>query len=84
MVLFSLEVICCSHCRAAYLFDESINSPVGFVSLKCNSYEEYLNGSCDQNEKQLMGDPVSLTYEIPFYTIAENFSKLLFLNLSKC
>ena len=54
------EIIgCCSHCRAVDLFAESINTPVGFVSLRCDSFEDYESGACDGNDKELMGDKVS-------------------------
>ena len=54
-VCISLD--CCSHCRAIGLYKESIKTQVGFVSLRCNSFQDYESGLCDGNEKELMGDP---------------------------
>ena len=53
------DLACCNHCRAVDLFAESITTNVGFVSLKCDSYENYINETCYGNEKQLMGEFVS-------------------------
>lgn len=50
---------CCNHCRAVDLFAESINTEKGFVGVRCESFEAFQNGSCDGNEKELMGDKVS-------------------------
>ena len=46
----------CNHSRAPAYFEESINTKIGFYSVQCDSYEEYLNGTCAANDVQLMGD----------------------------
>ncbi|KZS04415.1 putative Pancreatic lipase-related protein 2 [Daphnia magna] len=58
---------CCHHCRAVDLFAESINTDVGFVSVRCDSFEAYQNGSCAANDKDLMGDKVSFSARGTFY-----------------
>lgn len=45
--------------RAYFLFQESINTQIGFVSYRCDSYENYQNGLCFDNEMQIMGEFVS-------------------------
>ena len=52
-----IVIVCCSHCRPLGLYEESINTQVGFVSLRCDSFQDYESGLCDGNEKELMGDP---------------------------
>ncbi|KAI9557551.1 hypothetical protein GHT06_017379 [Daphnia sinensis] len=61
------DYTCCHHCRAVDLFAESINTDVGFVSVRCESFEEYQNGTCNGNDKELMGDKVSLSARGTFY-----------------
>lgn len=34
---------------------ESVENPVGFLSTKCDSYENYLSGACDGNDKLPLG-----------------------------
>ena len=58
--MFSRSIECCNHCRSGWLYHESINTPVGFVAYRCDSYEAYKNGECFSNDKQLMGEFVDL------------------------
>jgi len=59
-IIFAIIFIeCCSHCRAAHLFAESITTQVGFISLRCESYDDYVSGACDGNDTELMGEHVS-------------------------
>ncbi|XP_065165077.1 phospholipase A1-like [Atheta coriaria] len=44
----------CAHTRSVELFAESINSRA-FRSLKCDSYEEFKNGGCDNNQVSIYG-----------------------------
>ena len=46
----------CDHDRAPAYFAESINALVAFVGVRCDSYDEFLNGTCAGNDVQLMGD----------------------------
>ncbi|KZS04452.1 Pancreatic lipase-related 2-like protein [Daphnia magna] len=46
---------CCSHCRAVDYFTESITSEVGFRAVRCDSWDTFLSGACNQNESVLMG-----------------------------
>lgn len=55
-----LNITCKNICSAVDLFAESINTEVGFVLLRCDSYETFLNGSCHGNDRELMEDTVSL------------------------
>ncbi|XP_057366812.1 pancreatic lipase-related protein 2-like [Daphnia carinata] len=61
------DYTCCHHCRAVDLFAESINTEIGFVSVRCDSFEAYQNGTCDGNDQELMGDKVSLSARGTFY-----------------
>lgn len=45
----------CSHGRSEYLFMESIEDSEAFLSKKCDSYDNYLSGACDDNETVAMG-----------------------------
>jgi len=47
----------CNHLRATDLFTESINSKLGFKSLRCDTFEHFQQGLCDDNEVEFMGDP---------------------------
>jgi len=51
----------CSHLRAVSLFAESINSQLGFRSLRCDTFEDYQKGLCDGNDVELMGEQTSIT-----------------------
>lgn len=62
------DCCCCSHCRAADYFIESVyTSPYGFVALKCDSYEAYENGTCNNNLQEFMGDHVSTSARGVYY-----------------
>ena len=39
----------CSHNRGKFYFVESLNDGPGFVGTKCDSWEEFVNGTCDGN-----------------------------------
>ena len=40
----------CNHFRAFELYAEAINSPENLISRKCNNYENFTKGVCDDNE----------------------------------
>ena len=49
------------------LFAESITSGIGFRAVQCDSYDSFLNGTCDGNISILMGEPTPLKYfEVQF------------------
>lgn len=49
-----------------------MENPSGFLSTKCDSYESYLGGACDGNDKvALGGDLVGLEGDYYFETNAE-------------
>lgn len=45
----------CSHVIVTAFFVESIENPNGFLSTKCSSYEDYIAGVCDENDKVPLG-----------------------------
>lgn len=45
----------CSHGIVLRYFVESLENPFGFVATKCDSYESYLEGKCDGNDKVTLG-----------------------------
>jgi len=47
----------CDHLRTPPLFAESINSQLGFWALRCDTFEDFQEGLCDNNERVAMGDP---------------------------
>jgi len=57
----------CSHSRAPAYFTESINSPVGFKSTLCTSWDNFKKGHCAGNTSQLMGEPISKSARGVFY-----------------
>ena len=46
----------CGHARTLQLFNESINSPIGFKSYSCSSYNDFQSGACNGNQMAYMGD----------------------------
>lgn len=58
---------CCSHCRSVYLWAESITSTIGFRSLKCDSYQSFQSGECDNNDVAYMGNPAANTARGYYY-----------------
>lgn len=34
---------------------ESLENPLGFVATKCDSYENYIEGRCDGNDRVTLG-----------------------------
>ncbi|XP_043285594.1 uncharacterized protein [Venturia canescens] len=54
-VLDSFFAGSCSHGRAFWLFAESINSPVGFKSIKCRPRDNYYKGPSGGSQVALMG-----------------------------
>ena len=56
----------CSHQRAVDYFSESVASPIGFKSLKCESFENYEAGLCDGNQAESMGNPTRSMYNNPY------------------
>jgi len=49
----------CSHTRAPLYFTESINSPVGFKAVLCDTWAHFKKGACSGNTAELMGEPIS-------------------------
>ncbi len=60
----------CSHRRAWIYYQESVKNPKSFIAIKCNSYSEFLNGTCT-NEKAFMGftDDIELEEKGNFYLV---------------
>jgi len=57
----------CDHSRAVSYYAESITSTAGFRAIKCETYEEFQSGSCEENEAQFMGEPTPSTTRGIFY-----------------
>jgi len=57
----------CSHNRVNDYFTESINSPVGFNAIQCDTWDNFDDGVCDDNPEALMGEPVSGTTKGVFF-----------------
>ena len=49
----------CSHGRAYVYFTESIVSKTGFTAKKCNTWDQFMGGNCNQSDTALMGEHVS-------------------------
>lgn len=47
-------------------FVEAVENPGGFLSVRCGSYEEYVSGSCGDNDKVALGGDVE-EHEGTFY-----------------
>lgn len=61
-----------SHGIVTSYFVESLWNPIGFLSTKCDSYENYLSGACDSNHKvALGGDLEGLEGDYHFLTNGE-------------
>lgn len=45
----------CSHVIVTAFYIEAVQNPNAFKSLKCESYEYFLSGGCDQNESVTVG-----------------------------
>ncbi|XP_032787676.2 phospholipase A1 member A [Daphnia magna] len=68
------DTTCCSHCRVIDLFAESISNPTGFDSLRCSSWENYVDGSCASNNHAFMGENVNVNARGSFYLITNGQS----------
>ncbi|RZF48256.1 hypothetical protein LSTR_LSTR006223 [Laodelphax striatellus] len=81
--------VACSHGRAYDYFVQSIllmnSSKPHFVSTRCDTYSEFMNGACDGNPKNVMGEAVDQsvtgTFELittadPPYAIEEKDNSL--------
>lgn len=55
-VPFSIEA--CSHGRAHVYFTESIGSKTGFVANKCDTWDQFMQASCNYSKTTLMGEHV--------------------------
>ncbi|XP_011066454.1 PREDICTED: pancreatic triacylglycerol lipase [Acromyrmex echinatior] len=53
----------CSHGRSYAYFTESINSKTGLPAKKCDNWDSYLSGKCDNSQVVLMGEHVEHTAE---------------------
>ncbi|XP_046397216.1 phospholipase A1-like [Ischnura elegans] len=56
----------CSHSRSWIYFAESITSNK-FLAVPCDSYENFLNGSCNDGEKVPMGEPTPTSTRGTYY-----------------
>lgn len=65
---------CCDHCRVVSLMAESITTDVGFRSLQCDSYENFQNGVCNENNSVLMGNPVPNATQGRYYLDTNSIS----------
>ncbi|XP_046439287.1 pancreatic triacylglycerol lipase-like isoform X2 [Daphnia pulex] len=65
---------CCAHCRAVDYFTESITTEIGFRSIFCDSWDNYLSGACDENESVLMGEYVDTSAIGAFYLTTNEVS----------
>lgn len=45
----------CGHNLVNYFLIEAIRNPSGFTAIKCDSYEDYLAGGCENGERINMG-----------------------------
>lgn len=63
----------CSHRRAWHYYQESVKNPEAFIAIKCNSYEDFLNGTCDVNEKAFMGFSNNITAALSHSVVGGNF-----------
>ncbi|XP_068972803.1 pancreatic triacylglycerol lipase-like [Bombus flavifrons] len=48
----------CSHGRARVYFTESIGSKTGFVASKCDTWDQFMQGSCNYSKTTLLGEHV--------------------------
>lgn len=65
-------IVDCSHLMCTAYFIESVENPAGFLAVKCDSYESFLGGECDGNEKvSLGGDLLGVEGDFYFETNAE-------------
>lgn len=51
----------CDHGRCVTYYAESINSPVGFRAVECETQADFEAGLCDNNQAVFMGDPTPST-----------------------
>lgn len=58
--------VVCSHIRSCDYFNEALEDSNAFVGTKCDSYENYLNGTCDGNEQVALGGSL-LGFEGNYY-----------------
>ncbi|XP_046396793.1 phospholipase A1-like isoform X2 [Ischnura elegans] len=56
----------CSHSRSWMYFTESITSSK-FLAVPCDSYENFLNGSCSDRDKVAMGEPTPNSIRGTYY-----------------
>ncbi|XP_039284064.1 pancreatic triacylglycerol lipase isoform X2 [Nilaparvata lugens] len=66
----------CSHGRAYDYFVQSIllmnSTKSHFVSTRCDSYSDFLNGACDSNPKNVMGEAVDQSITGSFQLMTTN------------
>lgn len=48
--------VSCSHARAYQYYADSIIHPHTYKAYKCETWEEFINKSCDNNPTVYMGD----------------------------
>lgn len=58
-ICFSIAGHSCSHNIVTAYFVESIQNDHGFLSTKCESYEAFVTGTCESNEKVPIGGPLA-------------------------
>jgi len=64
----------CSHTRAPEYFIESINSPVGFRAVLCDSWIHFRDRYCYYNPTVLMGEPISQRTRGMFFLVTNKSS----------
>lgn len=52
----SIFAVLCSHSRAPLYYFESVRQPDGFKAVLCDSWNHFMNGNCDSNPYDFMGD----------------------------
>lgn len=65
----------CNHIMALKYFEASIRNPTCFPATPCSSWDEFISGSCDKNNKQYMGFNANKVQSLPgnFYIIPSKF-----------
>ncbi|CAG2062919.1 unnamed protein product [Timema podura] len=62
----------CSHLRAVAFYAESTTSSVGFYGTRCGTWNDYNNGICSTNVKQIMGAHTPDSARGSFYLWTKN------------
>ncbi|XP_045464528.1 pancreatic lipase-related protein 2-like [Harmonia axyridis] len=62
-----IEPLFCSHWRSYQFYAESVLNPYGFLSVACNSWEDYTQQKCDPNQVTNMGFAVDYNARGNYY-----------------